>query len=98
MHHINKSKDATGLSRGRGASAIADNIKIALRNEKIPYSHCLIDEVGVGGGVLDQVRGAKGFIANSSPIEDTKAAPIFINPYPLYLSQPAADSTLGLFK
>lgn len=25
LHHVNKSKDATGLSRGRGASAIADN-------------------------------------------------------------------------
>ena len=30
LHHINKSKDATGLSRGRGASAIADNVGIYL--------------------------------------------------------------------
>jgi len=36
--------------------------------ERIPYSHILIDEDGVGGGVVDQMQGVKGFIAASSPI------------------------------
>jgi hypothetical protein len=36
--------------------------------ERIPYSHILIDEDGVGGGVVDQMPGVKGFVAASSPI------------------------------
>lgn len=56
----------------------ADEAKKALASEQIPYSHCLIDEVGVGGGVLDKLKGAKGFIANNSPLEDPNAEPIFI--------------------
>lgn len=47
----------------------ADNIKQIVKDEQIPYSHILIDEDGVGGGVLDMLSGAKGFTANSSPIE-----------------------------
>lgn len=47
----------------------ADNIKEIVKQEQIPYSHTLIDEDGVGGGVLDMLPGAKGFTANSSPIE-----------------------------
>lgn len=35
--------------------------------EKIPYSHILIDEDGIGGGVVDHLLGVKGFVANSSP-------------------------------
>ncbi len=44
-------------------------IKETLRTEYIPYSHALVDEGGVGGGVVDNVRGIKGFIANAVPIE-----------------------------
>lgn len=36
--------------------------------EKIPYSHILIDEDGIGGGVVDHLLGVKGFTANSSPL------------------------------
>lgn len=43
-------------------------IKI-LEDEKIPRSHLVGDEVGVGGGVIDQIKGMNGFIANSSPLE-----------------------------
>lgn len=35
----------------------------------IPYSHIVIDEDGVGGGVVDHMRGVRGFLANSSPLE-----------------------------
>lgn len=38
--------------------------------ERIPRSHWCIDEDGVGGGVLDLCKGAKGFIANSTPITE----------------------------
>ncbi len=54
------------------------NIKEILKEEKIPYSHCMIDEDGIGGGVLDYIKGAKGFIANSSPLENPKAKPEYI--------------------
>ena len=36
--------------------------------EQIPYSNILVDEDGVGGGVVDGLFGVKGFVANSSPI------------------------------
>lgn len=37
-------------------------------NERIPYSKIVIDEDGVGGGVVDGLRGVKGFVGNSSPM------------------------------
>lgn len=36
--------------------------------ERIPFSHIMIDEDGIGGGVVDHLFGVKGFVANSSPI------------------------------
>jgi hypothetical protein len=36
--------------------------------EAIPFSHILIDEDGIGGGVVDHLPGVKGFNANSTPI------------------------------
>lgn len=50
--------------------------KKILTEEQIPYSHTIIDEVGVGGGVIDQMRGCVGFVANSSPLENPKLKPI----------------------
>lgn len=37
------------------------------RHYGVPMSHVLVDEDGVGGGVVDQLYGCKGFIANSRP-------------------------------
>jgi len=53
-------------------------IKTILGEEKIPYSRVIADEVGVGGGFIDQMKGINGFIANSIVLEDSKADPIFI--------------------
>lgn len=36
--------------------------------ERIPYSHIMIDEDGIGGAVVDGMWGVRGFVANSSPI------------------------------
>jgi len=60
-------------------SITATKLKEVLADEKIPYSHTIGDEVGVGGGVIDQVRGINGFIANSSPLErkDAEKKPVF---------------------
>jgi hypothetical protein len=46
----------------------AEEIKKIERDEKVPRSHILIDEDGIGGGVMDMLPGAKGFIANSVPV------------------------------
>lgn len=50
-----------------GVDQVGDILKIILQEEKIPFSHCIVDEDGVGGGVVDMVRGVKGFQANRSP-------------------------------
>ena len=38
------------------------------RIERIPYSHCVADEDGIGGAVVDNNKGFRGFIANSTPL------------------------------
>lgn len=43
-------------------------IKDMASTNRVPYSNILIDEDGVGGGVVDGLQGVKGFIANSTPI------------------------------
>lgn len=48
-------------------------IKDILAEERIPYSHTVADEVGVGGGFIDQMKGINGFIANSRPLERKNA-------------------------
>ena len=42
--------------------------KIANLN-RIPRSHIVVDEDGVGGGVVDEMSGIKGFVNNSRPRE-----------------------------
>lgn len=37
-------------------------------SERIPYSHIMIDEDGIGGAVVDSLPGVKGFVANSTPL------------------------------
>jgi len=40
------------------------------REEQIPYSRCIADEDGIGGAVIDNNKGFKGFIANSTPLDN----------------------------
>lgn len=44
-------------------------IKI-ITDKAVPRSKVIVDEDGIGGGVMDQVEGIKGFVANSSPFND----------------------------
>lgn len=53
----------------RGIDQTAGDIKEMLRTDMIPYSHAIVDDDGVGGGVVDMVRGVKGFVGNSSAIQ-----------------------------
>jgi len=54
----------------QGLDVTSEKIKELLAKEHIPYSNCVIDDDGVGGGVVDNLRGAKGFVNNSVAIEE----------------------------
>ena len=54
------------LSQGTDKTVLL--IRDYASRERIPFSHILVDEDGVGGGVVDQLQGIKGFIANSSAL------------------------------
>jgi phage terminase large subunit len=53
----------------QGIDVTAGVIRDLLASEQIPYSHALIDDDGVGGGVTDLLRGVKAFVNGSSPLE-----------------------------
>lgn len=36
--------------------------------ERIPWSNIMVDEDGIGGAVVDGMKGVKGFVANSTPL------------------------------
>lgn len=54
----------------QGTDVTAQKARDLARDEKIPFSHCLADEDGIGGAVVDINKGFKGFIANSSPFDN----------------------------
>lgn len=54
----------------QGIDQTTQKIKDAAEDNKIPYSHIVVDEDGVGGGVVDALQGIKGFVANSTPLEN----------------------------
>lgn len=53
---------------------IIGKLKSAAQEFQVPYSQIIADEDGVGGGVIDGMRGIKGFVGNSRPfdIPDTR--------------------------
>lgn len=53
----------------RGIDQTAQDVKTELKDEQIPYSQAIADDDGVGGGLVDSVRGIKGFVGNSSPLK-----------------------------
>ena len=52
----------------KGIDEVIAIINEELKANNIPRSRCLVDEDGVGGGVVDGLRGIKGFVANRKPI------------------------------
>lgn len=48
----------------------SDKARALVVAENIPYSHSLVDEDGIGGAVVDQNKGFKGFVANSPALEN----------------------------
>jgi hypothetical protein len=55
---------------GLATDTVAQKISLLAQIERVPYSHILIDETGVGGGVVDMLRGTKGFIAAARPLNN----------------------------
>lgn len=53
----------------QGIDTTTQIIREIMKEEQIPYSHCIVDDDGVGGGVVDNLRGIKGFVNNSTAIE-----------------------------
>lgn len=65
----------------QGTDVTSNLIREIAKEEQIPFSHIVVDEDGVGGGVVDQLKGIKGFINNSSPLEnkDAKLISVMVN-------------------
>ena len=59
----------TVVMKKKRTNEVADRIKELAKQYDIPRSHIAIDEDGIGGGVVDQLPGCKGFVNNSRPIE-----------------------------
>jgi len=53
----------------QGLDITEGRIRTLLAEERIPYSHAIVDENGVGGGLVDHLKGIKGFVANARPLE-----------------------------
>lgn len=51
-----------------GTVEVANIIRILANKNRIPVSNIIVDEDGLGGGVVDQL-GCNGFVNNSRPIE-----------------------------
>jgi len=61
----------------QGTDVTAQKIKDLAKKEQIPYSNIIIDEDGIGGGIVDNLKGVKGFVNNSTPIEVNDEKPNF---------------------
>ena len=55
--------------QGKSVVEVADIIKSFQIENQVPSSQIVVDEDGVGGGVVDILR-CKGFVNNSSPLEN----------------------------
>jgi len=53
----------------QGTNRTEEDILQILADEQISRSHTLVDEDGIGGGIVDHIKGIKGFTANSTPVE-----------------------------
>lgn len=60
------------IYKKQGVDQTALTIRDIAKLERVPYSHILIDEDGVGGGVVDLLPGVHGFIANSAPLPNPR--------------------------
>lgn len=62
-----------------GIDQLEIELKTLAQNYTVPYSRIIADEDGVGGGLVDYMRGIKGFVGNSTPLEENFNKPNFKN-------------------
>lgn len=67
------------IRRKQSLEVTKERIKTLAHEYKIPYSRIVIDEDGVGGGVVDQLQGVRGFVGNSAPLEEEGVKPNYSN-------------------
>ncbi len=58
-----------GVYTYQGIDETITKIRTEAREEEVGYMNILVDEGGVGGGVVDGMRGIKGFNGASSPLD-----------------------------
>lgn len=58
------------IKQKQGIDETIEDIRTYVREQQIPFSHVLTDEDGVGGGIVDGLRGTKGFVANRKPFDN----------------------------
>lgn len=56
------------IFHGIGTDETIRKVNAEEQTHQIPRSRVVVDEDGIGGGVLDHLKGAKGFVANSTPV------------------------------
>jgi phage terminase large subunit len=65
----------TVIKTMQGTDKTEEDIRNFAITDGIPYSHILVDEDGIGGGIVDHLKGIKGFVANSRPFPDPDKQP-----------------------
>lgn len=58
-----------GVYTYQGTDETVKKIKEEARSENVIFENIIADEDGVGGGVIDGMRGIRGFIGNATPLE-----------------------------
>lgn len=53
----------------QGIDVTITKTRSRLTDYAIPYSHTALDDDGVGGGAVDSLRGVRGFVGNSAPLQ-----------------------------
>lgn len=53
----------------KGTDETSQAIRDLAFQNRVPYSRIIVDADGIGGGVIDQLKGVKSFISNASPFE-----------------------------
>lgn len=61
---------------GYSVPAVAEVVKMHMRQHNIPPARTVVDDDGVGGGVRDLIPGSIGFVNNSRALPDPEAEPV----------------------